>query len=115
MLRGMTHVDNAYNCKNVRYDSVYGCSQQMLTRNKKSNEFPYRVEGFCCKTNIPSNTAFRTFGAPQGQIVVEQAMEDIAYKLGLSASEVRYKNLYRDGDTSHINAILSECHLTKAS
>ena len=41
-------------------------------------------------------------------------MEDIAFKLGLSASEVRYKNLYRDGDTSHINAILSECHLTKA-
>ena len=75
MLRGMTHVDNAYNCKNVR------------------------VRGFCCKTNIASNTAFRAFGAPQGQIVVEQAMEDIAYTLSLSPSDVRFKNLYRDGDT----------------
>ncbi len=25
-----------------------------------------KVRGFCCKTNLPSNTAFRGFGAPQG-------------------------------------------------
>ena len=32
---------------------------------------PIRVKGYCCKTNLPSNTAFRGFGGPQGMIMTE--------------------------------------------
>ena len=40
--RAMCHSTNAYYIPNVK------------------------VTGNCCKTNLPSNTAFRGFGAPQG-------------------------------------------------
>ena len=39
--RAMLHLDNAYKVPNVD------------------------VRGYCCKTNIQSNTAFRGFGGPQ--------------------------------------------------
>ena len=32
---------------------------------------PIRVKGYVCKTNLPSNTAFRGFGGPQGMIMTE--------------------------------------------
>jgi xanthine dehydrogenase/oxidase len=34
-----------------------------------------------CKTNLPSNTAFRGFGGPQGMIVTEAWVEHIAHQL----------------------------------
>ena len=30
------------------------------------------MQGYLCKTNIPSNTAFRGFGGPQGMLAMEQ-------------------------------------------
>jgi xanthine dehydrogenase large subunit len=41
------------------------------------------------KTNTVSNTAFRGFGGPQGLIVAERMMEEIAYKLGKDPLEIR--------------------------
>ena len=41
-----------------------------------------------CKTNIPSNTAFRGFGGPQGMMVMEHIMSEIAVKLNISAEQV---------------------------
>lgn len=38
-------------------------------------------EGRVCKTNLPSNTAFRGFGGPQGMIVTEAWVEHIAHQL----------------------------------
>ncbi len=29
-----------------------------------------KVTGYCCKTNLPSNTAFRGFGTPQGILYI---------------------------------------------
>ena len=42
-----------------------------------------RVRGHVCRTNIPSCTAFRGFGGPQGMMVAEQCMMDIAVTLGI--------------------------------
>ena len=46
------------------------------------------------KTNTVSNTAFRGFGGPQGLIVGERIMEEIAYALGKDPLEVRRANFY---------------------
>ncbi|MDT1064767.1 xanthine dehydrogenase molybdopterin binding subunit [Paracoccus sp. CPCC 101403] len=49
------------------------------------------------KTNTCSNTAFRGFGGPQGVVMAERVVEDIAYALGRDPLEIRKLNLYRNG------------------
>ncbi len=68
--RALFHADNAYYYPNVR-----------LTSHPM-------------KTNTVSNTAFRGFGGPQGVIVAERIMEEIAYKLGRDTLDVRRANFY---------------------
>ncbi|MCR9089442.1 MAG: xanthine dehydrogenase molybdopterin binding subunit [Rhodobacteraceae bacterium] len=46
------------------------------------------------KTNTVSNTAFRGFGGPQGVIIAERIMEEIAYHRGRDALEIRKLNFY---------------------
>uniref|UniRef100_A0A8C0ZGN0 Xanthine dehydrogenase n=1 Tax=Cyanistes caeruleus TaxID=156563 RepID=A0A8C0ZGN0_CYACU len=75
----LLHLDNSYNIPNV--SSV----------------------GIVCKTNLPSNTAFRGFGGPQGMMIAECWMSDLARKCGLPPEEVRKLNLYHEGDTTHFN------------
>ncbi len=52
------------------------------------------ISSYRCKTNTQSHTAFRGFGGPQGVIVIERIMSDIARHLGLDALDVRLRNLY---------------------
>jgi len=68
--RSMLHLDNAYFLPNVR------------------------IEGRVCRTNLPSNTAFRGFGGPQGISVVENVIQEIAGTLRIDALEVRQRNCY---------------------
>ncbi|NXV76184.1 XDH oxidase, partial [Atlantisia rogersi] len=79
MDRALFHLDNSYNIPNV--SSV----------------------GTVCKTNLPSNTAFRGFGGPQGMMIAECWMSDLALKCGLPPEEVRKLNLYNEGDLTHFN------------
>uniref|UniRef100_A0A8C2TWT8 Xanthine dehydrogenase/oxidase n=1 Tax=Coturnix japonica TaxID=93934 RepID=A0A8C2TWT8_COTJA len=79
MDRALLHLDNSYNIPNV--SSV----------------------GFICKTNLSSNTAFRGFGGPQGMMIAECWMSDLARKCGLPPEEVRKINLYHEGDLTHFN------------
>src|SRR5436190_5761209 len=53
---------------------------------------------YCCRTNLPPNTAFRGFGGPQGMFVIESAIAHAAEKLGVAASEIQRRNLLVDGD-----------------
>lgn len=53
---------------------------------------------YCCRTNLPPNTAFRGFGGPQGMFVIESAIAHAAEKLGVLASVIQRKNLIADGD-----------------
>ncbi|MCA9492367.1 MAG: molybdopterin-dependent oxidoreductase, partial [Myxococcales bacterium] len=55
-----------------------------------------RLVGKAVRTNLPSNTAFRGFGGPQGVAVIEDAMERAAYQLGLDPVEIRRRNYYAD-------------------
>ena len=54
------------------------------------------IASYRCKLNTQSHTAFRGFGGPQGVIVIEAIMSDIARHLGLDALDVRKRNLYSD-------------------
>jgi xanthine dehydrogenase large subunit len=53
-----------------------------------------KVTGTMWKTNLPSNTAFRGFGGPQGMAVIENAIDRIARYLKKDAAEIRYLNFY---------------------
>jgi xanthine dehydrogenase large subunit len=79
LMRAMVHVDNAYFCPHVR------------------------IEGLIAKTNLPSNTAFRGFGGPQGMLVGEEIIDRIARHLGLPPDQVRERNFYREDAASGRN------------
>ncbi|WP_051680821.1 xanthine dehydrogenase molybdopterin binding subunit [Vibrio rhizosphaerae] len=49
------------------------------------------------KTDTVSHTAFRGFGGPQGMIVIEKAIQDLAIQLQQDPYDLRLKNLYRPG------------------
>ena len=77
--RALFHVDNAYYIPNLR------------------------VVGNTWKTNLPSNTAFRGFGGPQGMVVIEQVIDQIARKLKKDPLEIRQLNSYKTdtNNTTH--------------
>jgi xanthine dehydrogenase large subunit len=60
-----------------------------------------RVTGYMCKTNLPSFTAFRGFGAPQAFFVIESAMDALALEMKTDQIELRRKNLYSEGDSTY--------------
>ncbi|CAE1322988.1 XDH [Acanthosepion pharaonis] len=64
--RAIFHCDNAYKIPNVH------------------------IIGRICKTNIPSNTAFRGFGAPQSMLACETWIEEISRILGKTEKEVSF-------------------------
>lgn len=68
--RAMFHADNAYFIPHVS------------------------VDGHRCMTNTVSHTAFRGFGGPQGMMIIERAMDDIARAVGRDPLDVRKLNLY---------------------
>jgi len=53
----------------------------------------FRATGHVCKTNLPSNTAFRGFGAPQALIAVENVVNDVAAFLHISPHKVLRRNI----------------------
>lgn len=77
--RAVFHADNAYYIANIS------------------------VVGKAWKTNMPSNTAFRGFGGPQGMAVIENAIDRIARYLKKDPAEVRYVNFYglENRNTTH--------------
>jgi xanthine dehydrogenase large subunit len=54
------------------------------------------IASYRCKTNTQSHTAFRGFGGPQGVILIEAIMGDIARHLQMDPLDVRLRNLYSD-------------------
>ncbi|KAG0207400.1 hypothetical protein BGX28_001339 [Mortierella sp. GBA30] len=87
--RALTQIDGAYYIPNVR------------------------AVGRCCRTNIHSNTAFRGFGTPQGNLITETFMTEIAEQLGISQEEFREINFSKEGQLTHYNQKLVDYHLTK--
>ena len=57
-----------------------------------------KATAYCCRTNLPPNTAFRGFGGPQGKFVIEAAIALTADSLGIDAAEIQKKNLIQTGN-----------------
>ena len=68
--RALFHLDNAYFIESLHFT------------------------GRSVRTNLPSNTAFRGFGGPQGMLVVEEALNRYAERMGKDPAEVRHRNFY---------------------
>jgi xanthine dehydrogenase large subunit len=51
-----------------------------------------------CKTNLPPNTAFRGFGAPQGMFVIEAAIAMAARELKVPARLIQQANFLKEND-----------------
>jgi len=76
--RAICHVDNAYYLSDVD------------------------ISAYCAKTNTQSNTAFRGFGGPQGALITEYLIDDIARELDMDPLAVRKANFYgvKTGNTT---------------
>ncbi|KAG9467884.1 hypothetical protein GDO78_014101 [Eleutherodactylus coqui] len=87
--RALFHMDNSYKIPNIK------------------------GAGYVCKTNLPSNTAFRGFGGPQGMMVAEAWMSDVAEACRLPPEHVRRLNMYQEGDLTHFNQKLEAFSLRR--
>lgn len=47
-----------------------------------------QIEGYVCKTNVTSNTAFRATGHPQGALIMENIIFQIANYLNIPSQMV---------------------------
>ena len=60
-----------------------------LSHFENSYHIPHcRATGYVCKTNLPSNTAFRGFGGPQGMFVAEHMVRQVAAAVNKDPREV---------------------------
>jgi aldehyde oxidoreductase len=59
-----------------------------------------RGNGRTVCTNHAWGSAFRGYGSPQSEFASEVLMDELAEKLGMDPFELRYKNIYRPGDTT---------------
>jgi len=71
-----------------------------------------RTTVYSCKTNLPPNTAFRGFGAPQGVYVMEAAIKHAANKLSIRAREIQKVNLLVENDEFPYGQIAKNVELT---
>lgn len=87
--RAITHADNVYNIPNIT------------------------IVAKACHTNLPSNTAFRGFGGPQGMMIIEQILTQVASQLQLTPERVREINMYQEGDSTPYGMVLNDCTIGK--
>jgi xanthine dehydrogenase/oxidase len=94
------------------YDCSFIVSNCIITRADNA----YRIGNFqaqidVCRTNTSPSTAFRAFGDIQGKIMLENAIDDAAFSIDMTAEEVREKNLYDPGDVTPFGQALSYCYM----
>ena len=66
-------------------------------------------------TNVMSAGAYRGYGATQGIFAVESAVDELAAKMGVSAMELREKNLVKEGQVmpAYYNEPANSCALDR--
>ncbi|KAJ3055193.1 hypothetical protein HK097_011269 [Rhizophlyctis rosea] len=87
--RALCHADNCYHFPNVK------------------------MRARICKTNIPSNTAFRGFGGPQGMMVAEQIIHHVAAYLKKPAEEIMRLNFYECDQPTHFGQPMENVYLDR--
>ena len=84
--RAICHLDNAYFLEHVS------------------------ITAQLCKTHTVSNTAFRGFGGPQGMLVIERIIDDIAATLDRDPLDVRRRNYYgiHERNVTHYGHVIED-------
>jgi xanthine dehydrogenase molybdopterin binding subunit len=107
---------------NIELNSDGGCAtdlshailERALLHSDNSYYVPnFRVVGRVWKTNLPSNTAFRGFGGPQGIAVIETIIDRIARLLKKDPVEIRSANFYgiESRNTTHYEQLVDNNRL----
>jgi len=66
-----------------------------------------------CRTNLPPNTAFRGFGAPQGIYVIEAAIAKAADELKVPAHIIQQANFLKDNDVFQYGQVAMDVNIGK--
>ncbi|KAJ3342912.1 hypothetical protein HDU93_000571 [Gonapodya sp. JEL0774] len=82
--RAITHCDNLYYIPNVK------------------------INGKMCRTNLPTNTAFRGFGGPQGMLIAETYITHVANFLNKPVEEIQRLNFYQTNQLTHYRQPLED-------
>lgn len=76
-------------------DLSFAIMERTMLHSDNSYYIPdISVKALVWKTNLPSNTAFRGFGGPQGMAAIETIIDRIARFLKKDPAEIRLKNFY---------------------
>ncbi|MFX0085165.1 MAG: xanthine dehydrogenase family protein molybdopterin-binding subunit [Candidatus Hodarchaeota archaeon] len=66
------------------------------------------IKSFGVYTNTPPVGAYRGYGHPEGQFMVERLIEKIALQIGVDSREIRIKNFLRPGDTNSLGQTITK-------
>lgn len=94
-----------YDCSFV----VSNCIQLRIDNAYNIRNFESQLD--VCRTNKAPNTAMRAFGDIQGKVIMENAIDDAAYSVGMDPFELRLKNMYRQGDVTPFGQNLAYCYM----
>jgi CO/xanthine dehydrogenase Mo-binding subunit len=83
----------------------------LYTGSLEAHRFHYDV----VYTNHQAAGAYRGYGATQGIFAVESIVSELAEKLGMDATEIRYKNMIKEGMVmpAYYNEIANACALDR--
>jgi len=71
------------------------------------------VTVYSCKTNLPPNTAFRGFGAPQGMFVIESAIAKAACQLNIPKRIIQERNFIKENDLFQYGQVAENVNINK--
>jgi CO/xanthine dehydrogenase Mo-binding subunit len=88
---------------------LHGVTMRMITYAGGTYAIPNaKARAYSVFTNHPYSCAFRGFGAPQAQFAVECQIDELARKLNMDPTELRLKNMLRDGDCTITGQVMQE-------
>lgn len=89
------------------FDLSGGVLDRALFHSENAYFIPHvNVSGKLCKTNLPTNTAFRGFGGPQGMLICETWVDRIAETLKVPVHKIRELNFYQEGQKTHYEQLV---------
>ncbi|KAJ1569585.1 hypothetical protein HK405_000661 [Cladochytrium tenue] len=91
------------------YDLSLAVLERAMTHSDNTYNIPHMsINGRVCRTNLPTNTAFRGFGGPQGMMIAEQWIQHVAESLNIPEL-----NFYKNGDSTHFSMPLENYHFDR--
>ena len=116
---GIIKAMDVYTLSNTGAFGEHGPTTVGLTGHKSIPLYG-KIEAFRCAfgvvyTNVMSAGAYRGYGATQGIFAVESAVDELAAKMGVSAMELREKNLVKEGQVmpAYYNEPANSCALDR--